>query len=137
MEYASVNISDIILLKDSLKHLRKVVGIVGLNLHKTQFNLDSGFDSKKNRKIIWNAKMIPNIPENIRNKNTKKPKRGRPRYFDKKSYKNRFTVEKTFAWEDCYRSLVIRYDRKQANYMGRKLLAYTLINLRHFCGKSQ
>ena len=39
--------------------------------------------------------------------------------------------------EDCYRSLVIRYDRKSANYMGRKLLAYTLINLRYFSGKSQ
>jgi len=137
MEYASVNVNDIILLKDSLKHLRKVVKMVGLNLHKTEFNLDSGFDSKKNRKMIWNAKMIPNIAENIRNRNVNKPKKGRPRYFNKQSYKKRFTVEKVFAWEDCYRSLVIRYDRKQTNYMGRKLLAYTLINLRHFCGKSQ
>jgi len=137
MEYASVNVNDIILLKDSLKHLRKVVKMVGLNLHKTEFNLDSGFDSKKNRKMIWNTKMIPNIAENIRNRNVNKPKKGRPRYFNKQSYKKRFTVEKVFAWEDCYRSLVIRYDRKQTNYMGRKLLAYTLINLRHFCGKSQ
>lgn len=137
MEYASVNVNDVILLKDSLKHLRKVARIVELNLNKTEFNLDSGFDSKKNRKIIWNAGMIPNIPENVRNRNTKKPKRGRPRHFNKTSYKKRFIVEKIFAWEDCYRSLVIRYDRKQANYMGRKLLAYTLINLRHFCGKSQ
>ena len=81
--------------------------------------------------------MIPNIPENQRNRNTEKPKKGRPRYFNGKVYKNRFSAERTFGWEDSYRSLVIRYDRKSANYKGKKLLAYSLINLRYFCGKSQ
>lgn len=137
MEYAAVNIQDITLLEDSLKHLKRIAKIVGLDLTGVEFNLDSGFDSKRNRKIIWNAKMIPNIPENIRNRSTYQPKQGRPRYYNIKSYKERFTIEKTFAWEDAYRSLVIRYDRKDSNFMGRKLLAYTLINLRHFCGKSQ
>lgn len=137
MEYAAVNINDVTLLAGSLKHLKKVARIIGINLVGIEFNLDTGFDSKKNRKMIWNAKMLPNIPENPRNRDTSKPKRGRPRYFNNKSYKERFTVEKTFAWEDCYRSLVIRYDIKHQNYMGRKHLAYTLINLRHFCGKSQ
>lgn len=137
MEYAAININDIVLLEDSLRHLKKVARIVELDLTGIELNLDSGFDSKRNRKIIWNAGMIPNIPENIRNRNPNKPKRGRPRYYNIKSYKGRFTIEKTFAWEDAYRSLVIRYDRKYSNYMGRKLLAYTLINLRHFCGRSQ
>ncbi len=137
MEYAAVNVSDIALLENSLKHLKKVTRIVEIDLTGIEFNLDSGFDSKKNRKIVWNAGLKPNIPENVRNRNTNKPKKGRPRYYNIKSYKERFTVEKTFAWEDCYRSLVIRYDRKHANYMGRKHLAYTLINLRHFCGRSQ
>lgn len=137
MEYAAVNVSDITLLKNSLKHLKKTARIIGIDLTGIEFNLDSGFDSKKNRKIIWNARMKPNIFENVRNRNTSKPKKGRPRYYNIKSYKKRFAVERTFAWEDCYRSLVIRYDRKYSNYMGRKTLSYTLINLRHFCGKSQ
>ena len=94
-----------------------------------------GFDSKKNRKAIWNRGMLPNIPENTRRRDTAKPKRGRPRHFSKKSYDKRFAVERTFGWEDKYRSLVTRYDRKQANYRGRKTLVYTLINLRYFCGK--
>lgn len=137
MKYAAVNIGDITLLENSLKHLKKVARIVEIDLTGIEFNLDSGFDSKKNRKIVWNAGMKPNIPENVRNRNKSKPKKGRPRYFNIKSYKERFTVEKTFAWEDCYRSLVIKYDHKYSNYMGRKHLAYTLINLRHFCGRSQ
>lgn len=137
MEYAAVNVNDIVLLENSLKHLKKTARIVEIDLSGIEFNLDTGFDSKRNRKIIWNAGMKPNIPENARNRDISKSKRGRPRYYNIKSYKKRFTVEKTFAWEDYYRSLVIRYDRKRNNYMGRKTLAYTLINLRHFCGKSQ
>lgn len=99
--------------------------------------MDTGFDSKANRKIIWNIGMKPNIPENPRNRKKDKKKKGRPRYFNKKIYLKRFSVERTFGWEDAYRSLVIRYDRKSSNYKGKKLLAYTLINLRYFCGKSQ
>lgn len=137
MEYAAVNVNDIVLLSGSLRRLKKVIKIAGLDLKGTEFNLDAGFDSKRNRKMIWNAGMKPNIPENIRHRDPGKPKQGRPRYYNIKSYRKRFSVEKTFAWEDCYRSLVIRYDRKYANYMGRKLLAYTLINLRHFYGKLQ
>ena len=137
MEYAAINVNDVALLENSLKRLIRVARLVDIDLKGIELNLDKGFDSKKNRKIIWNAGMKPNIPENSRNRNKSKPKKGRPRYFNIKSYKERFTVEKTFAWEDCYRSLVIRYDRKYSNYMGRKHLAYTLINLRHFCGKSQ
>ena len=39
-----------------------------------------GFDSKANRKAIFNAGLIPNIPENPRNR--KRTKRGRKRLFD-------------------------------------------------------
>jgi transposase len=137
MTYAAVNINDVVLLPDSFRELRRVTRLIELDLTGIECNLDAGFDSKQNRKLVWNTRMKPNIPENPRNRDTSKPKRGRPRYYNLKSYKKRFSVEKTFAWEDAYRSLVIRYDRKDGNYMGRKLLAYTLINLRHFCGKSQ
>lgn len=137
MVFASANRNDCLLLPDSLKRFKRTAKIIGLNIKGVEIELDSGFDSKANRKIIWNAKFIPNIPENPHNRNKTKPRQGRPRYRNLKSYRRRFTIERTFAWEDCYRSLVIRYDRKSANYLGRKLLAYTLINLRYFCGNSQ
>ena len=131
----AVNIQDITLLECSLVNLTRVTMAVGIDLTGSIVNGDAGFDSKKNRKAIWNRGMIPNIPENPRRRNTRKPKQGRPRHFNKKSYDQRFAVERTFGWEDKYRSLVVRYDRKQANYRGRKLLAYTLINVRYFCGR--
>lgn len=137
VECHAVNVNDIVLLECSLIDLTRVTRAVGIDLSGTIVNGDKGFDSKKNRKAIWNRGMKPNIPENPRRRDTREPKQGRPRCFDSKSYANRFVVERTFGWEDAYRSLVIRYDRKQANYRGRKTLAYTLINLRYFCGKSK
>lgn len=133
----AVNVNDMVLLSCSLKNLTRVTRAVGIDLAGSICNGDAGFDSKKNRKAIWNRGMRPNIPENPRRRDRTKPKRGRPKHFDKKSYHNRFAVERTFGWEDTYRSLVTRYDRKQANYRGRKTLAYTLINLRYFCHKSK
>ena len=43
-----------------------------------------------------------------------------------------FNFRKAVLFGYPYRSLVIRYDREQANYRGRKTLAYTLINLDTF-----
>lgn len=49
-----------------------------------------------------------------------------------KIYKERYKVERSFAWEDTYRRLNIRYDRLAETHEGFKFLAYSLINLRWF-----
>ena len=43
-------------------------------------------------------------------------------------------VERTFAWEDKFKRLLLRFEFRQQRHYGMKLMAYTLINLRHFCG---
>jgi len=48
----------------------------------------------------------------------------------------RMRVERTFAWEDKFKRLLLRFERIQQRHYGMKLLAYTLINLRAFCGVS-
>jgi transposase len=95
-------------------------------------NLDAGFDSKANRKTIFNAGLKPNIKENPRNR--QKPKRGRKRLFDAGLYKRRFTVECLFAWEDKFKRLLLRFETTPIRHLGFKLLAFPLINLREFCG---
>jgi len=139
MPIQPVNTSEFEMIPESLKLLKKVGREVGINLSGSYFNYDSGVDSRAVRKMIRNAGMIPNIPENRRNRDVSKPKRGRPRAFDKAIYDDRFSIERSFAWEDTYRQLVISYERKAAHQLGSKLLGYALINLRHFVGnrKSQ
>ncbi|MBP9752823.1 MAG: hypothetical protein KBD31_03340 [Proteobacteria bacterium] len=76
--------------------------------------------------------MVPNIKENKRNRT--KNKRGTKRMFDEKIYEERFrTIERVFAWEDKFKRLLVRFERKSANHFALKLMAYTMINLRHFC----
>jgi transposase len=123
---------DLGLLPDGLKDLKRVARAVGLDVTGAVLNLDAGFDSKANRKCIFNAGLTPNIKENPRNR--QKPKRGRKRFFDEIRYKLRFTVERTFAWEDKFKRLLLRFETKQVRHLGFKLLAFTLINLREFCG---
>ncbi len=63
---APVNEVDMILLPEGLKALKRVAKMVGLVLTGAYLNLDSGFDSKQNRKLIFNAGMIPNIKQGLR-----------------------------------------------------------------------
>ena len=102
-----------------------------MRINSCIMSLDAAYDSAMNRKMIFNAGMVPNIKENKRNR--KESKRGRKRFFSEAIYQERFeTVERAFAWEDKFKRLLIRFECKSSNHLGLKLLAYTLINLRHF-----
>ena len=129
---APVNETDMVLFPDGLKALKRVAKMTGLVLTGAYLNLDSGFDSKLNRKCIFNAGMIPNITENPRNR--KRTKRGRKRLFNAAIHALRTRVDRTFAWEDKFKRLLLRFERIQQRHYGMKVMAYTLINLRAFCG---
>lgn len=130
MTIATVNQSDMVQLPDSLNDLKTTCERSNLIIPKgTPLNLDPGFDSRKNRKIIWNAGLKPNIKENSRNR--KNPKRGRKRFFDKELYGQRYKCERTFAWQDKFRRVLVQYEWYQHLFLGFNLLAFTLINLRH------
>jgi hypothetical protein len=128
---APMNETDTVLLPEGLNTLRRVARLTDLNLDGSHLNLDGGFDSRRNRKAIFNAGLIPNIKENPRNRKT--PKRGRKRLFNAAIHSLRLCVERTFAWEDKFKRLLLRFEFKQRRHYGMKLMAYTLINLRHFC----
>ena len=49
---APVNETDMVLLPEGLQALKKVAKEVGVDLRGAYVNLDSGFDSKANRKCI-------------------------------------------------------------------------------------
>ena len=129
---APVNETDMVLLPQGLQALKQVAKQVGLDLRGAYLNLDGGFDSTHNRQCIVNAGLIPNIKENPRNR--KGTKRGRKRLFNAAIHAWRVRVERTFAWEDKCKRLLLRFERIQQRHYGMKLMAYTLMNLREFCG---
>jgi len=75
--------------------------------------------------------MIPNIKEHPRHR--KATKRGRKRLFSQAIHALRERVERTFAWEDKFKRLLLRFEHLQRRHYGMKLMAYTLINVRRFC----
>jgi transposase len=116
---APVHETDMILLPQSLKALKQVARQVGLDLRGAYLNLDGGFDSTHNRQCMFNAGLIPNIPENRRNR--KRTKRGRKRFFNEAIHALRTCVERTFAWEDKFKRLLLRFERIQQRHYGMKL----------------
>jgi transposase len=129
---APVNETDMVLLPQGLNALKQVAKQVGLDLRGAYLNLDGGFDAAHNRQCMFNAGLSPNIKENPRNRKT--PKRGRKRFFNEAIHALRMRVERTFAWEDKFKRLLLRFERIQQRHYGMKLMAYTLMNLRAFCG---
>ena len=128
---ATVNTNDCILLPESLSYLSSTSRSVGFALKGSIINLDGAFDSKKNRKAIFNCGLVPNVQENKRNRKRAKP--GPKRMFDAAIPELRLVVERTFAWEDKFKRLLLRFERIQSRHLSFKLIAYALINLRRFC----
>ncbi|HHO54880.1 MAG TPA: IS5 family transposase [Trueperaceae bacterium] len=123
------NHNDSYQLKSNLGSVFKSIKRLGIKIKGAFFNADKAFDTKEARKTCFNYEVIPNIAENKRNR--KKAKRGRKRLFNKEVYKHRFTSERSFAWIDKFRSLLIRFERSDIYFLGAHFIAFTMINLRH------
>ena len=115
-----------------LNALQQVAKQAGLDLRGASLNLDGGFDSAHNRQGIVHARLLPNIKENPRTRKT--PQRRRKRFFHAAIHALRRRVERPFAWEETFKRLLRRFERIQQRHYGMKLMAYTLMNLREFCG---
>jgi transposase len=120
------------LLRTALPEVMRIVREVGIDLCGTIVSLDGVYDCRVNRKAIFNRGMVPNINPNTRGR--KQPKRGRKPIFEPAIFKERFrTIERVFAWEDKFRRLLLRFERISGLHYAFKTLAYTMINLRHYC----
>ena len=110
----------------------RIVRKIGMDLSGTVVSLDGVYDCGANRKAIFNRGMVPNINPNSRRR--KQPKRGRKPIFESAIFKERFrTIERVFAWEDKFRRRQLRFERISGLHYAFKTLAYTMINLRHYC----
>ena len=120
------------LLREALPQLTRIARVVGMDLQGATVSLDGVYDCRANRKAIFNRGMIPNINPNSRGRKT--PKRGRKPLFNPAIFEERFnTIERLFGWEDKFRRLLLRFERLSQLHYAFKTLAYTMINLRHFC----
>ena len=132
----SVNKNDTSLFPDSLEQLIETADWLCLDIFNSYLTLDSGFDSEDNKVRLSFNNLIPVIKPNPRGSGKEK------RYamldeFEllKHIYKERYKIERSFAWQYTYRKLVIRYEKLQCTHLGFKHLAYSMINYRSFFKK--
>src|SRR5215510_13042785 len=116
-------------LKAQLQTAFKTIKHRGIAIAGAYFNADSSFDTREARKVCFNHALIPNIAQNKRNR--KHAKRGPKRLFNSSVYKQRFVSERSFAWIDKFRALLVRFDIKKVYFMGSHFLAFALINFRN------
>lgn len=115
-------------LKPKVKKMVRSIKKLNIKLENILFQGDKAFDTKALRKYLFNAGFVPNIDFNPRNRKDKTP--NKRRLFDEQAYKNRFTIERSFAWIDNFRTLLIRFERKSIYWLNWHFLAATLINLK-------
>ena len=119
------------LLREALPAVTGIAASISLDLRGTIVSLDGVYDCPRNRKVIFNRGMVPNINPNPRGR--KFTKRGRKPIFDEAIFQERFnTIERVFGWEDKFRRLLLRFERLSHLHYAFKSLAYAMINLRHF-----
>ena len=125
------------MLPESFLNLMDIADLLDIDLSRTAITLDSGFDSDYNRAMIGRYGLRAVIKPNRRRtiKHSKLEAIADMIEADRKIYKERYKIERCFAWEDVYRKLVIRYERLRCTHLGFKYLAYSMINLRWFIGK--
>ena len=138
MVVKSVNVHDSLLFDESFTKLLEMADGFLWNLKDCYLTLDSGFDSADNKWLVARAGMIPVIKPNARGTKAQEKIYQRLDEFEelKCVYKQRYKIERCFAWEDTYRKLVIRYERLQCTFMGFRYLAYSMINFRSLFKKN-
>ena len=129
---AAVNIHDTCLLPESVRGMTELFDRLSIDLYGSFATFDPAFYSNRNHQVIEAVGMIPVIKPNHRNTQDQKTIAQREAIFKevKPIYRLRFTGERNFAWEDKYRRLVIRYEKKQTNAQGWRDLVAAMVNYR-------
>jgi transposase len=97
------DISDI---EKRLEHLVGQLARSGIGVDGLFVNADAGFDSEAFRKACFRQGIELNVPRNHRNARQIDD----DTYFDELMYGQRYAVERTNAWQDSYRTLLVRQD---------------------------
>jgi len=87
-------------------------------------NADAGFDTAEFRSYCFENDIIDNIDQNKRNGNQS------DHLFDPLLYKCRFVVERTNAWLDAFKALLVRFETNEIHWKALNLLAFCIILLR-------
>lgn len=87
-------------------------------------NADAGFDTTEFRECCYKNDIVDNIKHNKRNgKNDAS-------LLDDELYKKRFVIERTNAWLDGFKAILVRFETKSLHWKCLNIIAFSIILLR-------
>lgn len=89
-------------------------------------NADAGFDAESLRSYFTANEIFANIDFNKRNGNIS----DREEILDRELYKRRFVIERMNAWIDGFKSLLVRYEKKESHWRNLHLIPFCSILIR-------
>lgn len=110
-----------------VKNVDKMLSDIRLSNISTKglfLNADAGFDTKEFRVSCFKNDIIDNIDKNKRNGEESNS------IFDELLYKQRFVIERTNAWLDAFKALLVRFETNKTHWKALNLLAFCVILLR-------
>jgi transposase len=99
----------------------------GISVKGVFLNADAGFDAEELRTLCTDKQIEANIADNPRNQTTSS---AQYQYFDEELYKERYVVERTNAWLDSFKGLLIRFEKKIKTWMAQHWMAFIVLLLR-------
>lgn len=109
-------------------HFSEVIAVLkdsDINLDGLFMNADSGFDCQQLRVLCFRYGIIANFARNKRSKAIDDDI-----YFDQQLYKERYSIERTNAWLDGFRSLLNRHDTTVNSWKALNYIAFIVIGLK-------
>ena len=120
----SGNHNDAFELEITAKKMFRDIQCSEINIEGLFLNADSGFDTDGFRNCCYQSEIIGNIDKNTRN-NCKSD-----HYFDELLYRVRFVIERTNAWLDAFKAILVRFETNKIHWKALHYLAFTVILLR-------
>ena len=121
------NHNDLYMIETSTKQLFEVLEEAGIAIEGLFINADAGFDAESFRQACREKDIIANVAINKRNGN-----QAQENILDEDLYDERYSIERTNAWMDSFRSVLNRFDTTTSSWKGFNFLAFIVIGLRKF-----
>ncbi len=112
------------------KELCDMLNEAGIRLDGLFLNADGGFDSKELKEACCGEGVIANIKPNARNKREETLPVIGTTVFDEELYKGRYVIERSNAWIDGFKALLIRFEFLAQNWICLHFMAFSVILLR-------
>ncbi len=121
------NHHDLFAIETSFGELCDLVEEAQISLDGLFLNADSGFDASSLRDDCFRRGIEANIAQNPR---SGQKEAAADLYFDEKLYRQRTAIERTNAWLDGFKTLLVRYETNVDNWLAFHFLAFTVLLLR-------